>query len=173
MKKKIIFSIIIYLALLIIIVFSAYLIRINEAKKTENCPDRWVIDYSCNTADISCEKEEYFIKDGKRRGLEDYDINWIKTVCHLIPLSSPDNIISSYGENPKEDLKKSINIYFWLVNIIALLPVFIGLIMTKNKLYKDTPIKQRKGKILFTIGLIFLAISTLFYIFLRILLGLY
>ncbi|MBI2543359.1 MAG: hypothetical protein HYW24_04180 [Candidatus Aenigmarchaeota archaeon] len=58
--------------------------------KLRTCPDKWVenrmprtIDENSTTEDLT--PDQYFIVDGKRRELSEFDVDWIKENCNITP----------------------------------------------------------------------------------------
>lgn len=47
------------------------------------CPDEWIYDKMLSTGNYSEENRQYFIIDGERKELKDYDLEWIQGNCSV------------------------------------------------------------------------------------------
>lgn len=51
------------------------------------CPDQWIVDHSgCGgEGSLPCENEEYFILNGERRELQEFNLDWVNDNCDVVP----------------------------------------------------------------------------------------
>ena len=75
--------ILITILVVIVGVLTVYLVRNNSTSSLNRiCPDEWVDD-RMPTVGNGSEVRQYFIINGQRKELKDYDVNWIKSHCSV------------------------------------------------------------------------------------------
>ncbi len=54
------------------------------AGKLQKCPQAWIVNKMPATSKSNL-PEQYFVLDGKRRDLSEFDLDWVKKNCDLKP----------------------------------------------------------------------------------------
>ncbi len=99
MKFNIYFLIIFLIISFIVGIIVGILIAMNLSKDSYNfdfsgniklCPEKWVRDespcvYNISPSECNKEPKDYFIYEGQRRELYEFDLPWIVKSCNLIP----------------------------------------------------------------------------------------
>ena len=81
MNKR--FGIILVLALVAIAVFAGvFVIQKDQPDLTKACPDKWIEDRMPGPETDTIERQ-YFIINGQRAKIEEYDIDWMKNNCSV------------------------------------------------------------------------------------------
>ncbi len=83
MRKKIIIGIILILILAIVLLWLVFKIRhADTTGKLQECPQTWIVNKMPTTSKSNLPKQ-YFVLDGKRRELSEFDLDWVKKNCNL------------------------------------------------------------------------------------------
>jgi hypothetical protein len=56
-----------------------------KAGKLRVCPEEWIINKMPSTDDSTGKGAQYFIYQGKRRELSEFDFEWVQKNCNLTP----------------------------------------------------------------------------------------
>jgi hypothetical protein len=56
-----------------------------KAGKLRVCPEEWIINRMPSTDDTTGNGVQYFIYQGKRRELSEFDFEWVQKNCNLTP----------------------------------------------------------------------------------------
>ncbi len=49
------------------------------------CPEEWIVNHMPSTVGQETDLNEYFVYQGKRRELTEFDVNWVKSNCPIKP----------------------------------------------------------------------------------------
>jgi len=60
-------------------------VDIQVPNRIRECPDSWIENRMPGVSDKPDEKRQYFIVDGERKEIEEYDLEWIKQNCDIKP----------------------------------------------------------------------------------------
>ena len=55
------------------------------ANKIRECPDSWIENRMPSVSDKPSEKKQYFIVNGERKEIKEYDLEWIVENCNITP----------------------------------------------------------------------------------------
>lgn len=80
MKYKMILLVIFVTVLLVVIGAGSYSYTNNNPSLTKACPDEWIEDRMPTTEGDKSTKQ-YFIFNGERKEIKNYDVDWIKNNC--------------------------------------------------------------------------------------------
>ncbi len=76
-------ALILFLVGLVIVISTGLFVYHNENRMLiKNCPDEWVEDRMPGAGNDSA-KNQYFIINGERKELRDYDLEWIRSNCSV------------------------------------------------------------------------------------------
>jgi len=59
--------------------------EVQSPSKLRVCPDSWIENRMPSVSNTHNEKKQYFIVNGERREIDDYDLDWIKENCNIKP----------------------------------------------------------------------------------------
>ena len=57
--------------------------KLNNKSKIKQCPDQWIQNNMPGNTIKTDKEKQYYIIDGKRRDLNEFDSNWINENCDL------------------------------------------------------------------------------------------
>jgi len=71
--------------IVILIIVGILLNILLASPRMQECPDEWIQDRMPTVGGYDDKEGEYFIKDGKRMEISEFDLQWVNENCNIKP----------------------------------------------------------------------------------------